>query len=291
MKLRTIALLFLALSNAQAVILLRTGDPTANTSTTSSALVASLWRLQGTWGAFLGTPVAPHFFLSATHIGNAGGGVFIFQNVSYTVVEGFSDPASDLTLWRVAETFPAFAPLYTRSDEVKKRVIVLGRGTQRGGDMFINKMLRGWGWGAWDSVSRWGENVVSAIVSGGPGNDYLYATFDQNGLPNESHLSVGDSGGAAFVQEDGVWKLAGIHYAVDGPFYIDASGNGGFNGALFDARGFYVSDDANPPVYTLISGPNPVPTGFYSTRVSSRLAWIYSVILPSPATRLPDPAQ
>ena len=92
---------------------------------------------------------------------------------------------------------------------------------------------------------------------------------------------MGDSGGAVFLQDGGVWKLAGINYAVDGPFYTDATGNGSFFGALFDARDFYVSDGGNPPTYTLITGANAVPTGFYSTRVSSKLDWLYSVIDPA----------
>src|SRR5205085_8933832 len=71
------------------------------------------------------------------------------------------------------------------------------------------------------------------------------------------------------------------NYAVDGPFYLDASGNGGFNAALFDARGFYVSDGGSPPMYSLITGRMPVPTGFYCTRISSKLDWIHSVIDPT----------
>ncbi len=159
--------------------------------------------------------------------------------------------------------------------------MAMGRGTQRGSAIFVDGILHGWNWGASDGVQRWGENVVSDIVSLGVDNDTLYATFDADASPNESHLSVGDSGGALFLDDGGVWKLAGIHYDVDGPFYIDAAGNGEFIAALFDTRGFYVSDNQMPPTYTLIAGPNPVPTGFYSTRVSSKLDWIYSVTDPS----------
>ncbi len=95
----------------------------------------------------------------------------------------------------------------------------------------------------------------------------------------ECHLSVGDSGGGLFVQEAGVWKLAGIHYAVDGPFATDSAGSNLFNGALFDARGFYVDNGAGG--WQLFgSGPVPVPSGFYSTQIAARLPWILSVITP-----------
>ncbi len=63
--------------------------------------------------------------------------------------------------------------------------------------------------------------------------------------------------------------------------YTDAAGNGQFVAAVFDARGFYTQDSANPPHYTLITGARPQPTGFYSTQISSKLAWIYSVIAPA----------
>jgi hypothetical protein len=141
--------------------------------------------------------------------------------------------------------------------------------------------LRGWYWGASDGVERWGDNIVSGTAVLGPQNETLYASFNETGLPNECHLSVGDSGGALFLSDGGIWKLAGIHYSVDGYFYIDSNGGGQFDAALFDARDYYLSDGGNPPTYTQITGPAPVPSGFYSTRVSSKLGWIYSVLDPN----------
>ena len=160
--------------------------------------------------------------------------------------------------------------------------MVFGRGTQRGGVVTDGGgMPRGWLWGAGDGVQRWGENFVSAIVNGGPLNDYIYAPFDATGSPNEAHLSSGDSGGAVFIKDGAVWKLAAINYAVDGPIYTTSTGGGGFFGALYDARGFYYEDAAAPSGYALISGAVAVPTGFYSTRISSKLAWIHRVIDPA----------
>jgi len=273
------ALICFALNRADAVILFRSGDPTANARDATMVPFTGPWDYEGLWGQFLGAPISPHFFLTAAHVGAAGGGVFIFRDVSYTVLQQFNDPSSDLSLWQVEEAFPVFASLYSLSDEAGKLLIVIGRGTQRGGKVTIGNALHGWAWGPSDNVKRWGENIVTGIVSM-PGTDFLYARFEQNGLPQECHLSVGDSGGGVWLQDSGIWKLAGINYTVDGPFYLDANGNGAFDGALFDARGFYVSDGGTPPTYTLITGPDVVATGFYSTRVSSKLAWIHSVIDP-----------
>jgi hypothetical protein len=263
--------------DSRAVILYRTGDPAANTTGPGGDLAGSGWQFEGTFGGFLGTPVAPHFFASARHIGQAGP-YFTFAGVNYTIVKEFPDPNSDLDLWQVAETFPLFAPLYTKFDEIGKVAVVIGRGTQRGTEVFVDGTLRGWNWGASDGVERWGDNVISDIVVAASDNEYLYGTFDAAGLPDEATLSSGDSGGAAFIQDGDVWKLAGIHYAVDGPFYTDASGNGSFLAALFDARGLFYFDGAN---YVEITGPDPLPAGFYPTRISSKLAWIYSVTDPA----------
>ncbi len=279
----TSALALLCGWHANAVILFRTDDPTANTTAPTRPLAGSGWQYEGRWGAFLGTPIAPQFFLSAKHIGNAGGGVFNFLGANYTVVQQFNDAFSDFVLWRVAEIFPVVAPLYTGKNEVGQRVVLIGRGTQRGAGIFVENALHGWNWGTWDGVQRWGDNIVSSIVDGGPLNQYVHATFDgsKGKTPNEGHLSSGDSGGALFIQDNGFWKLAGIHYAVDGPFYTSASGAGAFVAALFDTRGFFISDDGNPPAYNLVTGKKPVPSGFYSTRVSSKLDWIFSVTDPA----------
>jgi hypothetical protein len=266
-------------STADAIILFRTDDPTANTTAPTNDAAGSGWNYEGVWGSFLGTPIAPHFFLSAAHIGQAGSN-FVYQGVTYTLAGNFQDPFSDLNMWQVNETFPSFAPLYTKNDEVGQRLVAIGRGTQRGSALTVNGQLRGWNWGAGDGVQRWGENIVSDIATftSGP-NDAIYAAFDQNGLTNECDFSSGDSGGAVFINDAGVWKVAGINYAVDGDFFTDNLGDGEFIAALFDAGGFYYSDGANPPTYTLI--PEPTATGFYATRISSKLAWIESVIDPT----------
>ncbi len=201
--------------------------------------------------------------------------------MSYNVIEGRYDPYTDLVIWRVSGTFPIFAPIYTGSSETGQRLVVIGRGTQRGAEVIKNSTLRGWQWGAGDGVQRWGENFVTSIVRGGPVNQYVYATFDAGGSANEAHLSVGDSGGALFLKDGAIWKLAGINYAVDGPIYSTNTGGVSFDGALFDARDFFYQNETNPAQFDLIAGPTAVPTGFYCSRISSRSAWIYSVLDPN----------
>jgi len=177
-------------------------------------------------------------------------------------------------IWQVKETFPIFAPLYPRQDEVGQTLVDIGRGSDRGADYFLNNTLLGWLWGG-GGTQRWGENVVESIYPNGANDDLLRATFDQNGLNEECTLSSGDSGGAAFINDGGTWKLAGINFGVDGPYSESANGANAFTPALFNTRGLYAQDGSQ---WVLVSGPVAVPTAFYPTRISTKLAWIASVV-------------
>jgi len=89
-------LLLLAPLASRAVILFRTANPAANTTAPTGGLSGSGWQFEGLWGAFLGTPISPHFFfLSAKHVGQAGAS-FTFDGSPYTLVREFGDPNSDL---------------------------------------------------------------------------------------------------------------------------------------------------------------------------------------------------
>ena len=292
-KLRVVAaLLLLALSAAKGVILYRSGDPAENTTAPTGELADSGWQHEGIWGGFLGTPIAPSFFVSAAHVGQQSA-VLNFHGVDYPVVRGYSlrlgpgpngNPVySDLIIWQIQGQFPSFAPLYSKQDETGKHLITIGRGTERGGEISHTyageTTARGWGWKDPAGAQRWGENIVSSIVAMNRHNDDgIYALFDKNGLPHEAHLSNGDSGGAVFIQDEGVWKLAGINYAVD-DLYPGPSSAGAFTAAIYDARGYYTK--TGPATFELIEGTAPVPTGFYATRISARLDWIYGVVDPT----------
>ncbi len=268
-----VACLFSFIFAANGIILYRTGDPTANTTAATGSLLNSGWQYEGIFGDYLGTPIAPHFFITAQHIG-FNSDKLVYRGANYTITNSFDDESTDLRIFQVAQTFSLFAPVYTGSTEVGKHLVVIGRGKQRGTAVTSSGNLRGWNWGPTDTVQRWGENVVAAIKPRPPGGDQIYALFDKAGLPNEAHLANGDSGGGVFLNDGGIWKLGGINYDVDGSFYTGPNGTGGFIAALFDERGFY-----NPDRH-FVSGSAPIPSGFYATRISSRIAWINSVVEP-----------
>jgi hypothetical protein len=280
-KLLTALMVAAALTRAGAVMFYSTGDPTFNTNAPGGALAGSGWQWVGNWGSFTGVPIASNLFLTAKHVGGSVGNALGLNGSVYITTAKFDDANSDLTVWQVAGTFPSWAPMYTGTNEVGGHVVVIGRGTQRGAEFLsTNGVLKGWYWGGYDGVQRWGENDVTSIEDGGVlYNDLLYSTFDAGAGVNEAHLSVGDSSGAMFLYQDGIWQLAGINFAVDGPF---SATNGGYqSAALFDAGDVWLQSSPTNILFPELG--TDIPSGFYATRISSRMDFITSVI-PEPAT-------
>ncbi len=268
--------LLAAIVPARAVMFFSTGDPSYNTIPPGGALTNSGWQYEGNWNGFCGTVISSNCFITAKHIGGSVGATFTFQGATYTTTTSYDDPETDLKIWRVSGVFPLYAPLYTRTNEVGQNLVVIGRGTQRGADVRVRRVLKGWQWGTWDSVQRWGQNQVAAVVNAGAGaGELLQAKFDSTGGANEADLSGGDSGGGVFIL-DGVWKLAGVNYTVSGPYNTSNSGSG-FEAALFDEGGLYQQDSNGNWVY-VPDRRTDIPGSFFATRVSSRLSWIASII-------------
>jgi hypothetical protein len=282
----------------QAVLFESTGAPGYNTNAPSGTLTNSGWQYQGIWNTTttigtnifpaaksLGTPIAPRFFISTHHVLGTTNDVFVFNGLTYHPIAKYLTLDSDLVIWQVAETFPFYAPLYTASDESNKHVVVLGRGAQRGSPVVVSGQTNGWQWvEPSDGVERWGENDVSSIANGGSGaGDLLRCTFDTGAGSNECALSLDDSGGGLFIEDGGEWKLAGINYEADGPFSNAVDGTE-FNASMLDVRGLF--EEVSPGNWQLMSGPQPIPSAFYSTRISANIDWINSVINSQPGSDL-----
>jgi hypothetical protein len=254
---------------AQAVLLY--ASATRNTSAPTGTLSSSGWQYQGQWGSYLATPIAPHYFITALHVGGAP--TLSYGGKDYSWSAYYDCPDADLRIWHINGTFSSYAPLYTGSSEVGQTMMIVGRGTQRGSDVFSGPTLRGWQWGTFDSVQSWGTNAVAGIANfGAPYGQTLQYNFDA-GVANEGALSNGDSGGGEFVLDGGVWKLAGINFTADSPYSPSSTGAGSFSGSLFNASGFYLPNNSG--------GWQAAPAGpgsSYGTRISANLAWINGIL-------------
>ena len=131
--------LFAGAAPATAVLFASTSDPAFNTSAPDGALQDSGWQYEGAWAldTKTGTPVAEQCFVTASHVGGSVGDPFVFAGHSYVTDRVDLDPNADLAIWHVTESFPRWAPLYRKADEVGKDLVVIGRGTQRGGDVMV----------------------------------------------------------------------------------------------------------------------------------------------------------
>jgi hypothetical protein len=294
------ALCWLCSADCHAVLFYDTGDSSHNTTAPTGIFEDSGWQYQGLYGAYLGTAIAPQYFITAQHFGPQGstftqsgiftGGSDVTYNIDATVNggTGYWDIAgTDLRIFKVQEYFSSYAPLYTGSLEVGLTMVTMGRGGPRGADVLLGGDLHGWEHDSPDGTARWGSNTVSGIYTSVLG-DLLTASFSAGGTSEEATLSNGDSGGGVFVNDGGVWKLAGINYSVDGRFDTNNTvGDGSdFDGALFDRGGFYQGSDAFG--WTFIPNlPLDNPSSMYASRISTSASEIMSIaVVPEPHSAL-----
>ena len=276
-------------SPARAVII--NGSATGNTSAPTDPALATRWGQVGNFSAYMGTPISSQFFLSAKHLGDLTGQSITFpDSTSYTTVARFVDPSSDLAIYQISGTFPGdkIVPMYAGSFSASQSMYIFGRGVPRTTTDVVGNASgggtenKGWTWGSGTSTRSWGTNNFNTIADGGAAGPQIAYDFDSTPA-NEGVLSIGDSGGPVFMQEAGVWKLAGINWAVESAFNTTNTGTG-FNAAIFDKGGLYYSTSgttAGPWAYTSPTGADK-PALSYSSSVPANATWI-ATIVPEPA--------
>ena len=266
-------------NRSDAVIFLETADPQYHVSTPGDN---SGWQYEGKFSYFLGVPIAPFFFITAKHLpGVSVGSVFDFHGDNYTTIACQDNPGTDLRIWEVHhdKPFPTYAPLSSGVADIGATATIFGRGTERGAEVVVSGEAKGWQWGPpGGGVERWGRNTVVDMVIDPKYGELLDCDFDYPGIAGECHLTTGDSGGGMFVLENGLWRLAGIHLSVDGPFRTGPTGTV-FSGALYDMGGLEYLQDEGPPIVwkSIEEQAQNIPSSFYSSRISASLAWITSI--------------
>jgi hypothetical protein len=268
-----------------------------NSGRNLNAAPSGLSSYVGTFGNYLGTPIAPRYFITANHIGNGflqntGVGTLTYSNGTATpTVYGatLAGAQNDLAIWKIRDAGPAFslyAPIYSGPGEMSQPLVVLGRGTARGSVVNSPTTLQpgGWAWGAADNATSWGTGTIAdikTVTTPGFGGDQLKWAFNFDAAhPDTSILSDGDSGGPVFVlnSTNSQYQLAGISGLVDQvSASSDPNGTNPLRDALYDARGFYSGTQQ-------ISDPQPVPLSSYASRLSSASGFINATLVPEPST-------
>jgi hypothetical protein len=302
MRFRSAAFAWLCLCTTpcRAIVFEATGDSLHNTSAPTGAFLNSGWQYEGHYGSYLGTMIAPQYFITAQHFGTQGttftqssvfnGVADMTYHIDTTVNggTGYWDIAgTDLRIFKVQEYFSTYAPLYTGSSETGMTMEINGRGGPRGADVLVGSVLHGWQDTTPDGVARWGSNTVSGIYTSAIG-DLLTASFSASGTAEEATLSNGDSGGGVFVDDGGIWKLAGVNYSIDGMFDTNnVIGDGtDFNAALFDRGGLYQGSDSFG--WSLLPDlPLDNPSSMYASRISTSADAIMAIaVVPEPRSAL-----
>lgn len=258
---------------AQAVIVLGgTAGSGRNTVRPADAAGGLAWDLQGDYGAYLGTPISPNWFITANHFGEVDNKLVTVDSVVHPVDTAAGSqvliPGTDLILRRVTVPFTNYAAIYNASTDgaltTADPITVFGRGRQRGAAYPASGTQQGWLWGANDTVRSYGTNTIdglfalpnTTVIDGttfAAGTTFLEADFDNNGDPNQGTLAEGDSGGGVFVFKNGAYRLVGINFGVE-LFRETPTTNTDLLAAIYDPTGLYDSTNA-PGVNVPATGP------------------------------------
>ena len=185
--------LFCATCRLPGIVFFETGDLSYNRERAPAGLYEGAgWRYQGEYKEFLGTAISPRHFITAVHLGK-GSETFVqrswftgeevdrvyFINPNFNEGNGSLDiPGTDLRIFEVFGEFPAYAGLYTTSDEAGREVVMMGRGRARGEAVRRFGQTRGWSWAPEDERARWGRNTVDGFSEIGNRGPMLVTDFD-----------------------------------------------------------------------------------------------------------------
>lgn len=292
--------LLLSAANLPAIIFFDTGDPAHNRETAPTGQLAnSGWQFQGEYKEFLGTMISPRHFITAIHIGKgpttfvqkswfsgeAGDRVY-YINPNFNNGNGSRDiSGTDLRIFEVYGQFPAYAPLYTTSDEAGRQAVMMGRGYPRGAEVTRFGQTRGWLWASADNRVRWGTNTIDGYADVGVRGPMLVTDFDDTAGSNECQAAFGDSGGAVFVRKTNTWRLAGILHAADSVYDTNSTcGDGSeFFASMFNGAGFFTGgDNAACDNWTLVTAANDLDESrTYASRISANAQAIQAIIQPA----------
>jgi hypothetical protein len=231
MKLLLATLALVALAVPAQALVLDSGDGQGNTTPPADD---PGYTHVGRFGTLSVIYVGYGWVLSASHV--SMGDVEI-DGVVYPAVPGSRvvfdhDPThkADIEAFQIDPAPEHLSVLPIRSSEAPlgTPAIVIARGFDRGAPITW-RGIDGYEW-AVTTGKRWGTNLIGGVIqSGNPPTNRanvsigsqittaLVTDFTKNavGSDHEVQAAIGDSGGALFIKEGGIWELAGILFAID----------------------------------------------------------------------------
>ena len=166
--------------------------------------------------------ISPMHAITTCHQGGGIGSKVEVEGVWYRVDQYYPHPQADLRIVLLENggqlaNFTEYVDVYRGLDERSRVAVIGGWGAGRGADLVSNNIVYGYAWGSGpNTVLRWGSNLIDSYGYGG-GNwitRTLKADFDGVGqggyVAHEAGAADMDSGGGWFLQDGGVWKLAGL---------------------------------------------------------------------------------
>ena len=179
--------------------------------------------------------VGSNWLLTAAHVANdSDTSTVVVNGTNYYQQEIIFHSASDdpqhtskadLALVRFDKAFPGYYPLYTGNFSKRPNAVLIGYGVT--GTVYSTSFtVRAWN----DSpngkgIKRWGTQKIDTPytlpydpdgVVGMTTNDGFLMNFNSGNTTYEAGLGSYDSGGGTFVNDNGIWKLAGINTEILG---------------------------------------------------------------------------
>ena len=203
----------LCLASAARAVIIDSCDGTGNTGAPADD---PGWSHVGRRGGLTAIYMGNGWVLTANHVGE---GDVVLEGVTYPAVTGskIRIGEADLAVFQI-DPSPGLPilPISAATNLVGAEVTMIGNGRNRGPATSAcdppGPPIDGYEWGAGKSM-RWGTNVVDDydnVFS----TEAFYTEFTEGGTGHEAQAATGDSGGAVFVKDEAVWKLAGEMFAI-----------------------------------------------------------------------------